>query len=206
MHFKELHHYLNTMAQLPVEDWQLISDELSILKFDKGVNLKANHDLSSKIMFLNKGLARSFVIDKAGREFTCSFNFNDPASSIKNLFVTDYVSVIKNEKSLLNFESLTAIEVISIPVSAINKLYDTNARWERIGRRIAEEVYYITQKRTLSLLTMTASQRYEELIDTMPSVISQIPELHIASYLGITPQSLSRIKKSIPVTIGSAGI
>jgi len=196
MKFEELHHYLCTMAHLSKEDWRLISEELSVVKIKKGVNLKYCHDLSKEIMFLNKGIARSFVIDEAGREFTCSFNFNDPASSIKNLFVTDYVSVIKNEKSLLNFESLTDIEVIAIPVSAINKLYDENARWERIGRRIAEEVYCITQKRTLSLLTMTASQRYEELINTMPSVISHIPELHIASYLGITPQSLSRIKKS----------
>jgi len=200
MKFEELYQYLCTMAHLPKEDWRLISDELSVINFKKGVNLKANHDLSREIMFLNKGLARSFVIDEAGREFTCSFNFNDPASSIKNLFVTDYVSVIKNEKSLLNFESLTDIEVIAIPVRAINKLYEDNVRWGRIGRRIAEEVYYITQKRTLSLLTMTASQRYEELINTMPSVISHIPELHIASYLGITPQSLSRIKQSINIT------
>jgi len=200
MKFKQLQSYLFSISQLSDDDWQLLSNKLTIVSFDKNVNFHSHGNLCNEIMFLTSGVARSYVIDCNGRDYTCNFHFNDPASSIKNVFVTDYASIIRNEESKLYFESLTEIEVILIPVSQVKKLYEGNANWGRIGRIIAEEAYYITQQRTLSLLTMTATERYEQLINHIPSTISLIPELYIASYLGITPQSLSRIKKSLRIT------
>lgn len=200
MKFKQLQRYLLSIAPLSEDDWILLRNELTLLTFDKNVKLHSHNDLSSEIMFLINGVARSYVIDSNGRDYTSSFNFNDPVSTVKNVFVTDYASVIRNEESKLFFESLTEIEVISIPVDQVKLLYESNANWCRIGRIIAEEAYYITQQRVLSLLTMTASERYEQLINHMPSTISLIPEWCIASYLGVTPQSLSRIKKSLGVT------
>ena len=200
MKFKQLQSYLFSISQLSDDDWQLLSNKLTIVSFDKNVNFHSHGNLCNEIMFLTSGVARSYVIDCNGRDYTCNFQFNDPASSIKNVFVTDYASIIRNEESKLYFESLTEIEVILIPVSQVKKLYEGNANWGRIGRIIAEEAYYITQQRTLSLLTMTATERYEQLINHIPSTISLIPELYIASYLGITPQSLSRIKKSLRIT------
>jgi len=200
MKFKQLQSYLSSMSQLSEDDWQLLRDELTVINFDKNANFLSHADLCNEIMFLTNGVARSYVIDSNGRDYTCNFHFNDPASSIKNVFVTDYASIIRNEESKLYFESLTEVEVILIPVSKVKKLYESNAHWGRIGRIIAEEAYYITQQRTLSLLTMTATERYEQLINHMPSIVSLIPELYVASYLGITPQSLSRIKKSLRIT------
>lgn len=200
MKFKQLQRYLLSIAPLSEDDWILLRNELTLLTFDKNVKLHSHNDLSSEIMFLINGVARSYVIDSNGRDYTSSFNFNDPVSTVKNVFVTDYASVIRNEESKLFFESLTEIEVISIPVDQVKILYESNTNWCRIGRIIAEEAYYITQQRVLSLLTMTASERYEQLINHMPSTISLIPEWYIASYLGVTPQSLSRIKKSLGVT------
>jgi len=188
------------MAPLPEYDWQLLHPNLTTMRFNKNVHFHSHGQPCSEIMFLTDGIARSYVIDSSGRDYTSNFHFNDPASSIKNVFVTDYASVVRNEKSKVYFETLTEIEVISFPVSRAKELYETNTNWSRIGRIIAEEAYYATQQRAFSLLTMTATERYEQLTNNMPSTISLIPELYIASYLGITPQSLSRIKKSAQVT------
>ena len=177
-----------------------IEGNLSVAKFDKEVIFHCQGDLSQHILFLNSGIARSYILDSNGRDYTWSFHFNDPDSSIKNLFVTDYASVIKSEKSTLYFESITEIETILIPVEVLKELYKTKESWGRIGRIMAEEAYYNTHHRTISLLTKTATKRYEQLLIDMPSIRTQIPELYIASYLGITPQSLSRIKKSLAIT------
>jgi len=200
MKFKQLQSYLSSISLLSEDDWQLLRNELTVVNIDKNANFHSHGDLCNEIMFLTKGVARSYIIDSNGKDYTCNFHFNDQASSIKNVFVTDYASIIRKEGSKLYFESLTEIEVILIPVSKVKELYESSACWGRIGRIIAEEAYYITQQRTLSLLTMTASEQYEQLINYMPSTISHIPELYIASYLGITPQSLSRIKKSLRIT------
>ncbi|MCP4986126.1 MAG: Crp/Fnr family transcriptional regulator [Colwellia sp.] len=200
MIYKRLQQYLLSHTLLTNEDWQVLEESLSVVKFDKETIFHSHGDLCNSIMFLNSGIARSYLIDSNGRDYTWSFHFNDPDSSIKNLFVTDYASVIKNEESMLYFESLTQVETILIPVNILRTLYRTHESWARIGRIMAEEAYYNTHHRTISLLTTTATMRYEQLLTDMPSVISQIPELYIASYLGITPQSLSRIKKSLLIT------
>lgn len=196
MEFDKLKSFLTTIGPLATDDWQLIRSELRIQKFDKHVKLLNQTGICNSIMYLNSGIARSYVIDEKGRDYTCSFNFNNNESSLKNLFLTDYASVIKEEQSTLFFESLTELEVVVIPVNYIKKLYEINHNWNRIGRVIAEEAYYITQRRTLSLLTKTATERYEELSNTLSSFMSEIPDVYLASYLGITPQSLSRIKKN----------
>lgn len=196
MQFEKLKRFMTTIGPLSNHDWQLISCELSIQQFDKHVKLLTQTGVCNSIMFLNSGIARSYVIDESGRDYTCSFNFNNDESTIKNLFLTDYASVIKGEQSTLLFESLTELEVVLIPVNYIKKLYEINHNWNRIGRLIAEEAYYITQQRTLSLLTKTATERYQELSNTLSSLMPQIPDVYLASYLGITPQSLSRIKKN----------
>lgn len=200
MKLQKLYDFISSLSPLAEGDWSLISNELTVIRYDAGVTLLSQHDVCPYVLFINSGIARSYVIDSNGRDYTCTFNFNEPGLSIKNVFLTDYASVVRGERSKLHFESLTDIEVVQIPVKQIKALYELNSNWSRLGRVIAEEAYYITQQRTLSLLTMTAAERYKELIEHIPSAIVQIPEHYIASYLGITPQSLSRIKKTLGVT------
>lgn len=197
MDFSQLKRYLSSLSPLPEDDWLLLQENLTALRFDKDVHFHSQGERCKNIMFLTRGLARSYIIDSSGREYTCNFHFNDHASSVKNVFVTDYASVVRNEESKVYFESLSDIDVVSFPVDLAKALYESNASWARIGRIIAEEAYYTTQERAFSLLTLTASERYDQLKTSIPHTISLIPDLYIASYLGVTPQSLSRLKKTL---------
>jgi len=113
-----------------------------------------------------------------GREYTYTFNYKGINSSAKNLFLTDYASIIKNETSQLYFESLSEIEVVNIPTETIIKLYESNTQWSKVGLLIVEEAYYIIQQRALSLLTMTAVERYQQLMNDISCEVNEIPELY----------------------------
>jgi CRP-like cAMP-binding protein len=107
----------------------------------------------------------------------------------------DYASFLHNEPSSLYFETLSDIETLVLKKIDLEHLYETSHYWANFGRLISEKVYYFTHHRSLSQLTLPAKERYHRFIKENPALLSKIPQHHIAAYLGITPQSLSRLKK-----------
>lgn len=193
--------YLSTITHLPEDEWDKIVDYLVVKEYSDGEMIHCQGEVFDKISFLNCGLARSYLIDHEGKDFTWSLHFNDHESNIKNLFITDYASFINLEPSQLYFEALADTEVIEIKKDDIDSLYAVSHFWANIGRMISERAYHFTHHRTLSLLSKTAKQRYKALLEENSSLLKIVPQYYIASYLGITPQSLSRIKKEMNITI-----
>ncbi|PKF81099.1 hypothetical protein CW749_00165 [Vibrio sp. vnigr-6D03] len=189
-----LRNHLSQFISISDEEWEMISASFTVQNFDKDVSLLGSGQTCRSMFYVSSGITRSYVIDENGRDFTTCFHFNKPSSNVKNLFLTDFSSVIRKEASQLHFQTLTEVLAVELPISAISGLYDRGSKWEKLGRRLAEEAYYHTQKRAMSLLMKTAKQRYIELCEQMPHLVDSIPEYYVASYLGITPQSLSRIK------------
>lgn len=188
--------HLNSVVGISNEGWQNLNSSLSIISYSEKTLFHSLGELCTDIFFLNSGIVRSYLIDKNGREYTWSIHSNEPTSKAKNLFVTDYASVIKNKESLFYFESLSKIELVAIPVKAMQDFYQSGEEGQRIGRILAEEAFYSLNQRTLSLLTLTAAERYQQLVEHAPSILSLVADHYIASYLGVTPQSLSRLKKN----------
>ncbi|WP_087019074.1 Crp/Fnr family transcriptional regulator [Thaumasiovibrio subtropicus] len=191
---------MQSVAPISDDSWQQIRPYLTEKRVASGTQLGNPGEVCAQVMFLCEGVARSFVIDANGREYTVSFNFYEPQATLKNLFLTDFVSVLQQSPSQLYFEALTDLVVIAIPYEKVLSLYESQVEWGRFGRKVAEEAYCITQQRALSLLTLTAAERYAQMLKGMPKSLQQIPEHYVAAYLGITPQSLSRIKKQALVT------
>lgn len=175
--------------------------ESVLLKYSAQEFIHHAGEVFEHILFLNSGIARSYFINKEGREFTWSLHYNEAESRIQNYFIVDYASFICNESSHLYFEALTDIEVVVLKRTLINELYSQSHEWANIGRKISEAAYYHTHHRSLSLLTCTAKERYLQLLEDSPSVFSIVPQFYIASYLEITAQSLSRLKKELSITI-----
>ena len=186
--------FISSISQPGDDDWNLISDKPSYKSFESGSYIYMPGDICEKMIFLNSGVIRSFFIDDDGKEFTWSFHFSLPQRKAKNTFIIDYASYLHNEPTKFHFEVLSRTSAVLIDKTTIEMLYAKSKYWEHIGRIIAEEVYYTTHNRTLSLLTQPASQRYLELMLQYPELTDLVPQQYIASYLGITPQSLSRIK------------
>ncbi|MCT2563647.1 Crp/Fnr family transcriptional regulator [Chryseobacterium herbae] len=136
--------------------------------------------------FLKSGLMRSFY-DK-----DINVNFH-----LENSLITDYDSILFGVKSRISIKAIEDSEVFLLHKDHLQNLYDKDVYWQEFGRRIAEAVYLHAKRRIEGLLCISPEQRYHQLLLENPKILQLIPQKHIAGYLGIQPQSLSRIRKRL---------
>lgn len=166
----------------------------------KEVTLPKKHSLlhegqnCDKVYFIVSGEARSFYTDYTGKTITWSFHFNNSHSISKNLFAIDYRSFLSNENSSLSIETLTETKALVFTREQVTYLIENLFVYERWMRKLNENAFMHTYDRVFTLLTMTASARYERLLKDEAHLLQMFSNYYIASYLGIAPQSLSRIR------------
>jgi CRP/FNR family transcriptional regulator, anaerobic regulatory protein len=126
---------------------------------------------------------------------------NDSERSIEfimeNCWYTDLESWLKKAPAVNGVDALEDTEVLAISFHDLLRLYDKYPRYERIGRLIAENIVIEISTRYNSLINDTPTKRYLKMMEENPALIDRIPQHYIASYLGIEPESLSRIRKRI---------
>jgi CRP/FNR family transcriptional regulator, anaerobic regulatory protein len=143
----------------------------------------------NKLLFIKQGIIRTFrLID--GDDYTYFFFAN-------NDFAVDYQSYLTDTISPLYFETLTDTEYFIFNKSDIYALYDKYPRFERLGRIMAESAYLSAADRLKQYQTDDLKTRYLKLISKNPTLFQTVPQHYIASYLGVKPQSLSRIRAEI---------
>ncbi|WP_264524553.1 Crp/Fnr family transcriptional regulator [Flavobacterium sp. N502536] len=108
-----------------------------------------------------------------------------------------FSSFITQKVAEENIQALTDTEIEVIHKEGIEKLYSSSIYWQEVGRKIAEIEYVTLQKRMISFQKLSGTQRYEELYQNHKNYIQQIPLQYLASYLGVTPRHLSRIRKAV---------
>lgn len=189
--------YLSETIAVNENEWEKFANVCSIRQYKTSKIFYGQGEVFNDIMLICDGLARSYLIDNQGREFTWSFYCNDSIPDIKNLMIVDYESFIQSKPTELTFEVLREITVIVINKRDLESLYLKSHYWANVGRILSEIAYCITHQRALSLLTKSAKERYVSLINENPSFLQHVSQYYIASYLGITPQSLSRLKKEV---------
>jgi CRP-like cAMP-binding protein len=178
---------LDQLTAIPVDEWNEFSGRLSIRQFEKGAFLTREGDVENYIYFLNKGATRNYFT-RDGKDFTLDFHF-------ENNFVTAYYSLITREPSSVQIETLEPAEAVVIPYRLLQEFYKKSIHGERIGRMIAEIQYVKRVRKEMDLLSLTAEQRYAALMDKNPSLVNTISIRQLSSYLGIQPESLSRIRR-----------
>jgi CRP-like cAMP-binding protein len=185
--------YDNT--KLCEEEWKLLSKKSLIHKCKKGSIIHEMGEVCQYITYINTGVIRSYTIDSDGKDFTWDIHFNDENSDINNLFIVDLDSFYHQKKSRLYFEVIEDCEIIKITHKDISFFYN-NYKW---GSKLMQILFNTNSVRSQNLildrLTKSAKDRYFNFIQNMPFLLEKVPQYHIASLLGITPQSLSRIKK-----------
>jgi len=179
------------------DEWRLLEEKLEIRKYKKGEMISFRDDVWTDVMYINYGMVRSYIINDEGKDFTRQFYFNSPESRTANLFVIDLSSFTTQQPSNRSFEVLIDCEVIVFSRETLYGLYEKYKKWELIGRKMVELAYIDMDLFYYNLLTKTPKERYIYLKKTMSNLLDDVPQYHIASYLGITPVSLSRIKKSL---------
>ncbi|KAF7764878.1 hypothetical protein PCIT_b0970 [Pseudoalteromonas citrea] len=161
----------------------------------KGTMVHHAGDVFSEIWFIKRGLARSYLSDMNGKEHTWQLYFRGKSKHGLNHFMDDSVSFSENTGSMLHFEVLEDSVFYVASLVDLNKFISQDKKWERLARIWIHDTYYCaTYKRVLALMSETAAQRYDRLLDEYPFIFNQVKSYHIASYLGVAPQTLSKLK------------
>ena len=185
-----LNSYKKINPELTDEELEFVKPTISILKLKKKQIRIHENEIQDSIAFIYSGLIRSYFINENGKEINNAF-FSE------NEFVTDYLSFIKQQKTKYTFECLEDCTLISIPFETVETAYDKYKNFANFGRKIAEWALENRTKKYESFLYETAEERYLRFIDENKSILNRISLSHLASYLGIERQSLSRIRSRI---------
>ncbi|TMP37099.1 Crp/Fnr family transcriptional regulator [Pseudoalteromonas rubra] len=182
---------------IPVNDdeWSSACSILERIYIKKGTTVHCAGDVFSEIWFIKSGLARSYFIDMNGKEHTWQLYFRGKSKHGLNHFMDDSVSFYEKTGSMLNFEILEDSVFYVTSLEKLDKFLAQDKKWGLLARIWLHNTYYsATYKRVLSLMSETAAQRYERLLDEYPFIFKQVKSYHIASYLGVAPQTLSKLK------------
>ena len=185
-----------------IKNLQLICPEINdyeLMEFESGLRVKKIESKEivfdklkpqNEILYIIKGLVRSFYVNEKGSEISAYF--------IKELdFVSDYPSFLNNTKSNYTFQALENTIAVVIPKNLILKAYNTTPKFERFGRLIAEQAVQFLQGRVDSFIFKSATERYLDFMENEPQFLKRLSVEHLATYLGIERQSLTRIRKKL---------
>jgi CRP-like cAMP-binding protein len=184
---------METLQQLFVEKMKLSNEHYEqFMQLSKTVVLRhkdfliKENTICSFIGFVETGVLRSILI-KDGEEYTSDFFF---AGSI----VSVYTSFLTQTPAIISIQTIKPTTIHSISHTQFNDLLNSSSEWYKMGKYIADSFFFKKCKRETSLLQDSASERYAFLLETFPAIEQLVTQRHIASYLGIKPESLSRIK------------
>lgn len=186
---EQIRQYFEKTIKLTDKDWQIFSSKLIRQEFSKKHVLLKAGQVEKHLSFVETGIIR-FYIPKEENDLTFAFTFD-------NNFVSGYDSFLTQRPSIYHVETLTKTTLWQLTYDDLQAIYDETEIGNAIGRQASEDLFLKKSKRELSLLNETAEQRYLNLFTEQPKLIEKIPLKYIASYIGITPQALSRIRKRI---------
>ena len=183
--------YLDKIASISSLDWNFFISKLHrriITK--KSVFIKVNQ-IENHISFIESGIVRLFIPrDNPEKEITFGFSF-------KNQFVSAYDSFLTQSPSNYQLQALTETAMLSLSYKDLQSVYKSTQIGNLIGRLTAEDLFLIKSKREQDLLNLNAEQRYLKLFKERPELLKSVPLKYISSYIGVTAQALSRIRKRL---------
>lgn len=185
-----LRHFFATVKPISDSSWQAILAEFTFQTYSKGDFFLRQNELSHQYLFLEKGIMRSSVVDIQGNEVTLNLYGSRSV-------VLEPASFFSHVPSQENIEALTDCTGWSITFEKLNFLFHSLHEFRELGRAILIRLLVGNKTRTLTMLTRTAEQRYALLLSQNPEIVQHVPLKYIASYLGITDTSLSRIRKEM---------
>ncbi|MDI9257924.1 Crp/Fnr family transcriptional regulator [Flavobacterium sedimenticola] len=184
----ELYKYLNSISPLQEETWRKIEQIFTEKTLVKGEYFINEGEQAKQVGFLKKGIIRAFYRNNEGFEYNKHF-------FIPHCMIGGYSSLIKSTPNKIIQQALTNCDLLVADYAEITKLYDLFPDFERVGRQLAELYFVNKEQREIEIVLLNADERYLIFRKEYPQLEQLIPQYHIASYLGITPTQLSRIRR-----------
>jgi len=183
--------YLDQIATISEADWDYFTSKLQrrVIK-KKTIFLKLN-SIENHISFIESGMVRLFI-PKENPEKEITFGF-----SFENEFISAYDSFLTQKPSAYQLQALSETTLLSITYKDLQLVYNNTQIGNLIGRLTAERLFLLKSKREQNLLNLTAEERYKKLFKERPELLKDIPLKYVSSYIGVTAQALSRIRKRV---------
>ena len=180
---------IKSFVALSQNDEEEFTKILEVKKYSKKEFILKEGEICDKILFINSGCARDFF-NIEGEEKIVEFFF-------ENSWFTDYGSFLTGQPTVENLQAIEPCEVVFFSKTSLYNLYITNPVFERVGRVMAENAFMNLMKISSMRTNHDPQERYLNLMKSRPELFERVPQHYVASYLGLQPQSLSRIRKRI---------
>lgn len=184
---KHLRAVLEHFGPLPDAAWQDVRPTWYDLHLARGDYLVEEGQHPKRLGFIRHGIIRAFYRTAEGHEYNKTF-------FTAGMFVCALAGLLRRTASYINLQALEDTHLLVTDYATFTNLYSRHHALERLGRRVIEEEWVKKEHRELRLVLCTAEERYAYFQQEHPTLESRIPQYHIASFLGITPVALSRIR------------
>ncbi len=181
-------YYRNLVPSMTEDEWMALQSLLTLKQIKKDEYLIKEGQVCNHVSFVNKGLVRLFY-NANGKEISVGFF---PANS----YVSEYESFLTRCPATQNIDALADIEILELSYDNVQFLYREYPIFQEFGRKMAESLFIMLNQRNTALLVLPPEQRYQQMV-VETNLHQLVPQYMLASFIGITPEHLSRIRKNL---------
>ena len=182
--------HLKDKAPFTEEDLAIIKTYITPKKLRKKQYLLQEGDICKYICFVEKGALKAYSVDENGTESIIQF-------ALEGWTISDLYSFLTVEPATYNIDALEDSELVLISKSAHEALLEKLPKYETYIRLQITNAYIALQKRLTSIISLPLEERYKNFLTVYPNIVQRVPQHMIASYMGLTPETLSRVRKKL---------
>jgi CRP-like cAMP-binding protein len=182
-------YYRNLVPRLTDAELDALEACLLVRDIPKGEFVVRAGQVCKYVSFVNKGLVRLFYTFD-GKDISIGF-------AGEGEYTAEYESFLTRRPAAQNIEALTDTQVIDLGFDDMQRLYQQYPAFQEFGRKISEMLFVLLNQRNTALLALTPEERYRNMIAGNPQLLQQVPQYMLASFIGVTPEHLSRIRRKM---------
>lgn len=188
--FGPIDQFVARYIQLTPEELEVFHSLLQFRKVKKKSFLLKEGEICDYEAYILKGCVRTFYVDKQGAETNLTF-------AVEDWWVADISSFTEQQPSRQNIETLEDCELLTISYEDKNTLYQKVPKFEKLFRILLQRTAGVMQQRIYASISQTAEERYLAFIEKYPAIVQRIPQHHIARYIGVSPEFLSKVRSTM---------
>jgi CRP-like cAMP-binding protein len=189
--------YIGKIVYLDDPAVEIILDHCREVVIPKGQMIFNEGEIAKYVYFIVSGKAWSYYTDDQGKAIAWSFHFNEMQSAFNNFFIVDFKSFLTQTPGTMSIQALTDIKALRIGRRGFDDQFGHTPVLEKCLQKLNEHLFTAAYDRIFTILTMSATDRYNKLLKNEPYLIQMFNDKYLASYIGVEPQSLSRIRRNM---------